>query len=195
MTPAHSISRFCRQIAVHGILAILVAASLLGQDPRGGLRGTVQDTAGARVASAKVTVSAAGFPLLRSTLSDDQGEFRVEELLPGNYQVTVQAEGFAPATAQLAVGVSAERNILVKLKPAGEQQTVNVEATASSMTTQPIDLASAVHQGIAGQRDLQRLPLAARSFANIAYLAPGTEPVEPSAPPKARITAISNGGS
>ncbi len=44
-------------------------------------------------------------------------------------------------------------------------------------------------------RDLESLPLAERSFANIAYLAPGTEPVEPSDPTKARITAVSTGGS
>ncbi|HEY0794300.1 MAG TPA: TonB-dependent receptor, partial [Acidisarcina sp.] len=43
--------------------------------------------------------------------------------------------------------------------------------------------------------DLETIPLAARSFANIAYLAPGTEPVEPSDPTKARITAVSSGGS
>jgi hypothetical protein len=43
--------------------------------------------------------------------------------------------------------------------------------------------------------DLESLPLAARSFANIAYLTPGTEPVEPSDPTKARITAVSTGGS
>ncbi|HEY6332741.1 MAG TPA: hypothetical protein VI756_25685, partial [Blastocatellia bacterium] len=36
---------------------------------------------------------------------------------------------------------------------------------------------------------------AARSFANIAYLAPNTEPVEPSDPTKARITAVSFHGS
>jgi hypothetical protein len=44
-------------------------------------------------------------------------------------------------------------------------------------------------------RDLQTIPLAQRSFANIAYLVPGTEPVEPSDPTKARITAVSFGGS
>src|ERR1700719_3650579 len=60
---------------------------------------------------------------------------------------------------------------------------------------QPIDLASAVHQGVISNHDLQTLPLAARSFANIAYLAPGTMPVEPSDPTKARITAVSTGGS
>ena len=52
-----------------------------------------------------------------------------------------------------------------------------------------------VHQAVISSQDLQRLPLAARSFANIAYLAPGTEPVEPSDPTKARITAVSTGGS
>ena len=46
-----------------------------------------------------------------------------------------------------------------------------------------------------GSQDLETLPLAARSFANIAYLVPGTEPVEPSDPTKARITAVSTGGS
>jgi hypothetical protein len=81
------------------------------------------------------------------------------------------------------------------MNPATVKETVNVEALPSSITTQPIDLASAVHQATVSTQDLQTLPLAARSFANIAYLAPGTEPVEPSDPTKARITAVSTGGS
>jgi hypothetical protein len=48
---------------------------------------------------------------------------------------------------------------------------------------------------VIGLRDLEEMPLAHRSFANIAYLAPMTEPVEPSDPTKARITAVSFGGS
>src|SRR4029077_17722612 len=62
-------------------------------------------------------------------------------------------------------------------------------------TTQPIELSSATHQAIVSEQDLDTIPLAARSFANIAYLAPGTEPVEPSDPTKARIPAVSTGGS
>ena len=52
-----------------------------------------------------------------------------------------------------------------------------------------------MHQAVITSQDLDTIPLAARSFANIAYLAPGTEPVEPSDPTKARITAVSTGGS
>src|SRR5258708_7591597 len=43
--------------------------------------------------------------------------------------------------------------------------------------------------------DLDEVPLSARSFANIPLLAPFTAPVEPSDPTKARITAVSFGGS
>src|ERR1019366_1463522 len=71
----------------------------------------------------------------------------------------------------------------------------DVQGNTFSIATESIDTASAVHQGVVGSRDLETLPLAARSFANIAYLVPGTEPVEPSDPTKARITAVSTGGS
>ena len=72
---------------------------------------------------------------------------------------------------------------------------MNVPGAASSITMEPIDATSAVNGGVVTSRDLQTTPLANRSFANIAYLVPGTEPVEPSDPTKARVTAVSFGGS
>ncbi len=132
---------------------------------------------------------------MRQTKSNDDGEFRLSELLPGTYHVTVDAPGFSQAQADIAVIVSSVRDMTVILNPAPVKETVNVQARPSSITTQPIDLASVVHQATVSTQDLQTLPLAARSFANIAYLAPGTEPVEPSDPTKARITAVSTGGS
>jgi len=72
---------------------------------------------------------------------------------------------------------------------------VTVQGLASSITTQAVDTASAVQQATISSHDLDTIPLPARSFANIAYMAPGTEPVEPSDPTKARITAVSTGGS
>ena len=60
---------------------------------------------------------------------------------------------------------------------------------------QPLDKSSPVHQAIVTAQDLEELPLPNRSFANVSYLAPGTEPIEPSDPTKARITAVGTGGS
>jgi len=91
--------------------------------------------------------------------------------------------------------VSTIRDLAVILQLEQVRQTIGIAAQGSSITTQPIDLSSNVHQSVVTSQDLEDLPLPASSFANIAYLAPGTEPVEPSDPTKARITAVSTGGS
>jgi hypothetical protein len=174
---------------------ILLTANLHAQNSRGSLRGTVQDATGARIASAKIVAQLSGSSLHREAASEDRGEFRLDDLLPGNYRITITAAGFAPAQADVAIAVANVRDITVTLKPANARETVNVQGNSSSITTETIDTASAVHGGVVGSQDLESLPLPARSFANIAYLVPGTEPVEPSDPTKARITAVSTGGS
>ncbi|MGB7585382.1 MAG: carboxypeptidase regulatory-like domain-containing protein, partial [Terriglobales bacterium] len=161
----------------------------------GSMRGVVQDSSGARLAHAKIVVRASGSAFERHATTDDHGEFRLFDLLPGDYQLTVSVPGFAEAHAKVELIVSSVRDYTITLRPIGAKETVQVTSQASSITTQPIDLVSAVHQTVVTSQDLETLPLSARSFANIAYLAPGTEPVEPSDPTKARITAVSTGGS
>jgi len=178
------------------LVAVLVGcAAALAQNSTGVLRGEVQDISGARVAKAKVTARAVGFSFTRSSFANNQGQFRIEDLLPGQYRLVVSAPSFADATADVQVTVSTVREVLVVLKPEATREQVSVESGAGSVATQPVNTASAVHQSTVTDRDLQSLPLASRSFANIAYLVPGTEPVEPSDPTKARITAVSTGGS
>ncbi len=174
---------------------MILLGSSLAQNPRGSLRGTVQDASGARVPSAKISAQSVNSSVQREATTEDRGEFRLDDLPPGAYRITVSAAGFAPARADISIAVSSVREVTVTLKPVAAPETVSVKAENSSITTQPVDLVSVVHQGIVSSQDLETLPLAARSFANIAYLAPGTEPVEPSDPTKARITAVSTGGS
>jgi Carboxypeptidase regulatory-like domain/TonB dependent receptor len=181
---------------VAALAAVVLACSgAKAQNPRGTLRGTVVDATGAAFAGASVIASADATAIERVGLTGATGEFRLEDLPPGNYHVTAAASGFAPATAIVNVVVSQVRDVTVVLHPSPTQQSVYVTAQASSIASEPIDLASAVHQGAISSQDLETLPLANRTFANIAYLVPGTEPVEPSDPTKARITAVSFGGS
>jgi hypothetical protein len=165
------------------------------QNPTGSLRGVVQDNSSARIPSAEISVESAQSPLTRRIVADERGEFRVDDLPPGPYRIVVNAKGFAQARSDVRVPVSSVREVVVTLAPEAITQTVRVQAQASSITTQDIDASGAVRQTVVTSNDLERMPLAARSFANIAYLAPGTEPVEPSDPTKARITAVSTGGS
>src|ERR1700694_568673 len=175
---------------------LLTPLALLAQNPRGTLRGVVLDPNAARVPAAKILIQAAESSLQREASTDDRGEFRIEDLLPGTYHVTVTAKGFAEARADVKVAVSSVREMTVKLKLQPVQQSITLDLDGpGSITTQAIDTSSAMHQTVITSQDLDTIPLAARSFANIAYLAPGTEPLEPSDPTKARITAVSTGGS
>lgn len=164
------------------------------QNPRGVLGGVVQDGSGGRIPSARISVRAVDSSREREVLSDHRGEFRLDDLQPGTYRVAVVARGFAEASSRVTVLVSTVQDITVTLKPRTMLQSVDVEGEGSSIATEPMDTANAVLQGTVTLMDLQTIPLAARSFANIAYLVPGTEPVEPSDPTKARITAVSFGG-
>jgi hypothetical protein len=181
--------------AVFFLIFVSVPLWLHAQNPNGALRGEVQDASAARVAGARVVVRSNGSSITREATANERGEFRIEGLQPGSYLVKVSAKGFAQATADVDVAVSVVRDIAVTLQLASGSETVNVQGSPSSITTETIDTSSAVHGGVVGSQDLATLPLPARSFANIAYLVPGTEPVEPSDPTKARITAVSTGGS
>src|SRR5271166_61227 len=174
---------------------LFISAAVCAQNPNGALRGEVQDASSARVPGARVVIESTGSSITREAKANDRGEFRIEGLLPGSYHVAVTAKGFAEAAADVDVAVSVVRDISVTLKLSGGHETVNVQGSSSSITAQTIDTSSAVRGGVVGSQDLETLPLPARSFANIAYLVPGTEPVEPSDPTKARITAVSTGGS
>ena len=173
----------------------LFASAAFAQNPRGSLVGTVQDPSGARVARAGIEVKSSDSSIDRHTTADSQGEFRIDALPPGTYKLIASAQGFTEASSDVTVLISTARDVTVTLTVASAQSTVTVQGSAASVTTEPIDTTSAVHEGVVTAQDLATIPLAARSFANIAYLTPGTEPVEPSDPTKARITAVSTGGS
>src|SRR5215469_6688033 len=169
--------------------------SLQAQNPSGSLLVTVQDSSGARVAGASVSVTQEKFAISRTGKADAQGATRFESLQPGSYTVTVNASGFAEKTAAVVVAVSSQPTFVLTLKPKSVEGTVEVRDRGPSLASEPIETTSDTIKTVITSADLDEVPLAARSFANISYLAPFTAPVEPSDPTKARITAVSFGGS
>ncbi|HEV2182645.1 MAG TPA: carboxypeptidase regulatory-like domain-containing protein, partial [Candidatus Acidoferrales bacterium] len=191
----HARAKLTRSAVIFFFAMIFLAPFSRPQNFRGSIVGEVVDTTGARVPSAKIVARSLQTSFERQATSDAQGEFRLADLPPGPYRLTVSASGFMDATSDVSAVVSSVQDVSVALKPAAVQQSVTVRAEASSITTEPIDITSAVHGGAVSAHDLANIPLAHRTFANIAFLVPGTEPVEPSDPTKARITAVSFGGS
>src|SRR5260370_26866216 len=145
------------------------------RDFRGALLGFVGNPTGGCVPAAKIIVQSSESSFQREIVTDLRGEFRINDLLPGTYRVKVQASGFAEANSNVKITVSSVQEVIVTLKPQALQQSITLDLDGpGSITTQSIDSSSAVHQTIITRQDLQSIPLAARSFANIAYLAPGT---------------------
>src|SRR6266851_156894 len=168
--------------------------SARAQSPSGALTGTVLDPGGAVIAGASVTLEHPDSGLKRTAITDDRGEFHFGPLPPGEYRLRVNATGFAERTVLVTVSVSSRPSASIVMRLKSVQETVVVDA-APSVTSQPVEINSSVEKTIIGDRDIEDIPLAHRSFANIAYLAPMTAPVEPSDPTKARITAVSFAGS
>lgn len=178
------------------LAAVLLFASFaFPQAPEGTIVGTVRDAQGARIGGGKISAEASAFELRRTVTANGIGEFRIPSIPPGQYRLHVEAPGFAAQDLTVAVAVSAAPSVTIVMAPEAVKQTINVQGNAASLTEQPIETTTSVIKTTIGRHDLTDIPLAHRSFANIAYLAPMTEPVEPSDPTKARITAVSFGGS
>jgi hypothetical protein len=177
------------------VFTVLMTSRMFGQSTEGAIIGTVNDATGARIPGAQVEVESLASKVKRTATSDNRGEFTIEFLAPGSYRATVSKPGFDPAIASVDLPTGFSQAVVVTLRPAKRTESITVEATPSSLAAQPLDPYSSVIKTIISSKDLDSIPLAHRSFANIAYLAPMTEPVEPSDPTKARITAVAFGGS
>ena len=76
------------------VAAVVSPGSLLAQESRGTITGTVTDSAKAVIqgASVKVTNVAMGTTVLIAT--NESGLYRAPYLIPGTYQIAVEAAGF-----------------------------------------------------------------------------------------------------
>src|SRR5467141_2864880 len=177
------------------LASVLLPAAAMGQSVQGTLLVAVEDSAGGRIAGAGVAIALEKLGVSRSANTDVRGEARFESLPPGTYSIAVHASGFAEKTSRVVVSVSSQATFAVILGPQALKETIQVRDRGPSLASQPVETTSSTINTVVTAEDLDEIPLSARSFANIALLAPFTAPVEPSDPTKARITAVSFGGS
>jgi len=160
MSPARRIS-LSLAVTVSALILLLTLPAW-AQIALGSLQGQVLDSGAAPVSQATVTVSSPAFSVERSVQTNSRGDFRLDDVAPGKYHVVVRAQGFAEATAEIAVVVSSVRDLTVKLRLAPVVQNLNVKAGESSITMQPFDTTRTVQQGMVTSQDLHDIPLAAR---------------------------------
>ncbi len=91
-----------------------------GEEPRfGTVSGTVTDADRRPIAGATVTVIAG--PTIRSSVTDGEGRYRLEELLPGNYALRASKDGYLPQTRETPVVAGQNRSVSFLLRTEGSQ--------------------------------------------------------------------------
>ena len=128
------------------------------------------------VAGATVTVRNVGTGIAQTIMSNAQGRYRVPELQIGEYEVQGAQTGFQTVVRKgitLTVGSQAVVDITL---PVGQaQQTVTVEAEAST-----VDTTSAAVANLVEPTQMRELPLNGRNFEQLLSLAPGVQVLPPS---------------
>ena len=125
--------------------AFIFCANLAGaQSQTGSIHGTITDPTGAVIPSSSVTVAGADGQSHTAT-SGATGAYAVENLAPGDYTLSVSANGFAASTPRVVIVSSGKIAILdVALQLPVEQQQVTVSDQAVSVDTSPDNNASAI---------------------------------------------------
>jgi len=160
--------RVFRIVAMLLVVAMFSSALVLAQDrTRGTIAGTVEDSTGAVVPNAKVTLTGPFGTQIMAT--DDRGAFLFQNLTPG--QVTVRAElaGFRPAeAASVGVRLNEQTFLRLVLQPREVTQTVEVTAAAES----PVDTTSTTIGASITDQLVQSVPVE-RNLSAMVYVAPG----------------------
>ncbi|HWN10178.1 MAG TPA: TonB-dependent receptor [Pyrinomonadaceae bacterium] len=128
-----------------GLLAVTTAAVLMlagtfsyaqqnstrtSQDSHGKISGTIRDAGAANVAGAEVSLVHSQRAVLRATTSDANGQFTLENIPPGTYELKVSGTGFSGyrTAVQLLPGVAKELNIVLEVNALSEEVTITAEA-------------------------------------------------------------------
>ena len=132
------------------------------------LRGQVTDPNGAVVPNAKLTLTDVVKGASRAATSDGEGNYVFLGLLPGSYDLKVEAQGFAASATRLELTVGQQANIPIKLGAGKVEIRVYVEAGAEVVETARTEQASTVDT-----KQITNLPINRRNFLDYALLTPG----------------------
>src|SRR5678816_1744014 len=150
----------------------LTAIGLAQSTTTGSIGGVVTNPNKEVVSGASVTAKNVGTNREDTATTDDTGRFKVANLQPGIYAVTVNASGFAPTTNEnVVVEVGRETTLEVSLNIGQVTGQVDVTADAPVINTTQQDFSTNLNQ-----TSINELPVNGRRWSNFAILTPSAVP-------------------
>ncbi|PYU74474.1 MAG: hypothetical protein DMG49_04590, partial [Acidobacteria bacterium] len=154
-------------LATVGVL--LFSVPLFSQGNNARILGTVTDQSGGVISGATISIIDKDRGLARTLTTDDAGEYNTPQLLPGNYTVRVEANGFKKLERQnVELGVGKEVQVDLTVQPGAQEQTVTVTESIPLVET-----TNATLGGTLNNASINDLPLNGRNFQSLMGLRPG----------------------
>jgi hypothetical protein len=142
-----------------------------GQVDEGAISGVVQDTTGAVIPNAQVTLLNTDQGITLQTKSSASGNFTFSPVRIGHYTLTATANGFAKTTQQnITLNVAQYLQVNLQLKPGATTETVEVDTTPPLMQTEEASVGQVI-----GSQEVNNLPLNGRNFTFLAQLGAGMQ--------------------
>jgi len=125
-------------------LALLTLAArttfpVMAQTPTGSIRGVVKDQQGAVILNASVTVTNTATGAARSTNTGSDGIYAVENLPAGDYEVKIEAQGFATQNTSVIVRVGSTTSGDASLRAGSKGEVIDVVAEAPIIELETAD--------------------------------------------------------
>ena len=144
--------------------ALFAGSAFAQTSSTGSIEGSVTDQAGAAVPGVSVRVTSPNLISAQTATSDQGGRYRILNLPPGKYLVTIEADkGFAKfERSDVEVNLSRSSQVEIQLQPAGAQASVTITDTAGaavdvSGTTTGSNVSSDQFSNFPTQRTVQGL--------------------------------------
>src|ERR1700687_4986400 len=156
------------------LLGILVSIPAGAQVAGGTLSGTITDPSGAGIPQARVVIKNVATGVERSVTTNTDGFYTAPSLLPGEYQVTLDAKGFNTETRTgitMTVGAQRTFDLALQIGTVSHRVEVTTEAPAVELATS--DIGATVNA-----TTVRELPLNGRSWTDLAALQPGVETIQ-----------------
>ena len=167
-----------------------MTALAYGQLPSSTVNGRVTDLQGARVISARVTITNNARGSSRETLTNAEGLYVFPSLEVGTYDLKVESPSFAiTETHGITLEAGRIQTIDVSLHPASANAVINV-----SEVNDTVNLSQSMIQGQINSKTIESIPLNGRNFLELAYLVPGNRPAPTFDPTKTNTLEVSSAG-
>lgn len=152
-----------------------LSVSIRAQAVYGSISGTVTDSSGAVVSGATVTITSVERKTSDTVTTNDSGFYVKERLLPGNYEVKVEAANFKQGLiSSVKVDVDTQTKVDAALEAGAVTDTVTVSASEGQLLkTDRADVATTFDQ-----KQVTDLPILDRNFTKFILLTPGTQQLQ-----------------